>query len=72
MIATEAAREGWEKSGFDAAKIAQTAFGLGRYGEMDEAAQAIVFMASPAASYVSGETLVVGGGPKLGGMVSLD
>ncbi len=72
MIATEAAREGWAKSGFDAAKIAKTAFGLGRYGEMEEAAQAIAFMASPAASYVSGETLVVGGGPKLGGMVSLD
>ena len=72
MIATEAAREGWEKRGFDAAKISKTAFGLGRYGEMDEAAQAIAFMASPAASYVSGETLVVSGGPKLGGMVSLD
>ncbi len=72
MIATEASREGWAKSGFDAAKIAKTAFGLGRYGEMDEAAQAIAFMASPAASYVSGETLVVGGGPKLGGMISVD
>ena len=72
MIATEAAREGWAKSGFDAATIAKTAFGLGRYGEMEEAAQAIVFMASPAASYVSGETLVVGGGPKLGGMISVE
>lgn len=72
MIATEAAREGWEKSGFDAAGASKQAFALGRYGEMDEAAQAIVFMASDAASYISGETLPVGGGPKLGGMIAMD
>jgi NAD(P)-dependent dehydrogenase (short-subunit alcohol dehydrogenase family) len=72
MIATEAARNGWEKNGFDAAGAAKGAFALRRYGEMEEAAQAIVFMASDAASYISGDTLVVGGGPKLGGMVELD
>ena len=72
MIATEAARERWGKSGFDAAAVARTAFGLRRYGEMDEAAQAIVFMASDAASYITGETLTVGGGPKLGGMIEVD
>jgi len=72
MIATEAARSGWEKSGFDAAGAAKGSFALRRYGEMREAAQAIAFMASDAASYISGETLVVGGGPKLGGMVALD
>ena len=72
MIATEAARKGWEKSGFDAAGASARSFALGRYGEMREAAQAIVFMASDASSYVSGETLAVGGGPKLGGMIALD
>jgi NAD(P)-dependent dehydrogenase (short-subunit alcohol dehydrogenase family) len=72
MIATEASRNGWEKNGFDAASAAKVSFALRRYGEMDEAAQAIAFMASDAASYISGETLVVGGGPKLGGMVDLD
>lgn len=72
MIATEAAREGWGKSGFDAATIAKSAFGLRRYGEMDEAAQAIVFMTSDAASYITGETLTVGGGPKLGGMIEVE
>jgi NAD(P)-dependent dehydrogenase (short-subunit alcohol dehydrogenase family) len=72
MIATEAALKGWAKVPFDAAAAAKTSFALRRYGEMEEAAQAIVFMASPAASYVSGETLTVGGGPKLGGMVEVD
>lgn len=72
MIATEAAREGWARSGFDAAGASKKSFGLGRYGEMDEAAQAIVFMASDAASYVTGETLAVGGGPKLGGMIDVE
>ncbi len=72
MIATEAAREGWAKSGFDAAGAAKQSFGLRRYGEMEEAAQAIVFMASDAASYITGETLAVGGGPKLGGMIEVE
>ena len=35
---------------------------LGRFGEAAEVAQAIRFLASPAASYVSGATLVVDGG----------
>lgn len=71
MIATEAALDGWKKAGFDAAGAAAGSFALGRYGEMREAAQAIAFMASDAASYISGQTLAVGGGTKLGGMVSL-
>jgi NAD(P)-dependent dehydrogenase (short-subunit alcohol dehydrogenase family) len=39
---------------------------------MREVAQAIVFFASDAASYVTGETLAVGGGPKLGGMIDVE
>ena len=72
MTATEAAQLGWGKRGFDAAAVAKQAFALGRYGEMREVAQAIVFFASDAASYVTGETLAVGGGPKLGGMINVD
>ena len=50
---------GWEKRDYDAAAIAKHAFSLGRYGGMRELAQAIVFFASDAASYVTGETLAV-------------
>jgi len=72
MTATEAARLGWDKRGFDAAGVAKNAFALGRYGEMRDVAQAIVFFASDAASYISGETLAVSGGPKLGGMIKVE
>ena len=71
MTATEAAREGWEKRDFDATTAART-FPLRRYGEMREVAQMIVFFASDAASYITGETVAVGGGPQLGGMISVE
>jgi NAD(P)-dependent dehydrogenase (short-subunit alcohol dehydrogenase family) len=72
MTATEAARLGWDKRGFDAAEVAKHSFSLKRYGEMREVAQAIVFFASDAASYITGETLAVGGGAKIGGMISVE
>lgn len=72
MTATEAAVAGWDKRDFDAAAIARSAFSLGRYGTMREVAQAIVFFASDAASYITGETLAVGGGAKIGGMINVD
>jgi 3-oxoacyl-[acyl-carrier protein] reductase len=41
---------------------------LRRTGTPDEMANMIVFFASDAASYITGETVSVSGGPSLGGI----
>ena len=67
MIASERAAEAWRVAGLDASNMG-SAIPLGRAGTPDEMANMIVFLASDAASYVTGQTIAVNGGPSLGGI----
>ena len=66
-IASPRAQAAW-----DAAHIAMEDLSkgmpLGRTGTPDEMANMIVFFASDAASYITGQTIAVDGGPNLGGI----
>jgi 3-oxoacyl-[acyl-carrier protein] reductase len=66
-VASERASAAWDVAKIDPAVIgAGTA--LGRVGRPVEVANAILFFASDASSYISGQTLSVDGGPNLGGI----
>jgi NAD(P)-dependent dehydrogenase (short-subunit alcohol dehydrogenase family) len=67
LVSSERAVEAWRVAGIDpAAASMQTP--LRRAGRPEEVAQAILFLASEAASYITGQTLSVDGGPAMGGI----
>ncbi len=67
MIASPRAADAWKAAGLDSADMGK-AIPLGRPGTPDEIANMIVFFASDAASYITGQTVAVNGGPALSGI----
>jgi NAD(P)-dependent dehydrogenase (short-subunit alcohol dehydrogenase family) len=70
MIASPRAVAAWAAAGLDPNNMASR-IPLKRPGTPSDMAHMIVFFASDAASYITGQTVAVNGGPVLGGM-SLD
>lgn len=66
-IASERAVAAWEVAGIDQNNLA-SGTPIGRVGSPIEVATMIHFFVSDAASYVSGQTISVDGGPSLGGI----
>ena len=66
MTVTEKMQRSLDAGVYDAADIARR-FPLGRAGTCEEVAHAILFFASDYASYVTGQTLAVDGGPAISG-----
>jgi NAD(P)-dependent dehydrogenase (short-subunit alcohol dehydrogenase family) len=58
----------WDKLGFpleEAVKATASRIPLGRFASSEEVAELVAFLASPAASYITGENIVIGGGSGL-------
>ena len=71
LVASDRAVESWRVAGLDT-QAATASTPLGRAGTPEEVANAIHFFASDAASYISGQTLAVNGGPVIGGIPDAD
>jgi 3-oxoacyl-[acyl-carrier protein] reductase len=65
-VASERAVDAWDVAGIDMAMLSSNV-AIGRLGQPVEVAYAILFLASDAASFITGQTLSVDGGPSMGG-----
>jgi citronellol/citronellal dehydrogenase len=66
MIASPRAVAAWKVAKIDTANI--TTIPLRRVGTPEEVANMIVFFASDAASYITGQVIAVNGGPQMSGI----
>jgi citronellol/citronellal dehydrogenase len=67
LVASERAVEAWRVANLDARAVAAEV-PLGRPGTPAEVANAVLFFVSDAASFITGQTLGVDGGPQMGGI----
>jgi citronellol/citronellal dehydrogenase len=67
LVASERAVDAWKVAKIDP-NDAATMIPLRRAGRPEEVASAILFFVSDAASYITGQTLAVDGGPLMGGI----